>query len=31
LQLAGDTSKNRVAVVDIADNQCTNQGQQGVS
>jgi len=28
LQLAGDTSENRVAVVHLADNQCTNQGQQ---
>ena len=31
LQLAGDTSENRVAVVHLADNQCTNQGQQGMS
>jgi len=31
LQLAGDTSENRVAVVHVADNQYTNQGQQGVS
>ena len=31
LQLAGDTSENRVAVVHLADNQYTNQGQQGVS
>jgi len=30
-QLAGDTSENRVAVVHLADNQYTNQGQQGVS
>ena len=27
LQLAGDTSENRVAVVHLADNQCINQGQ----
>jgi len=31
LQLARDTSENRVAVVQLADNQCTNQGQQGMS
>jgi len=31
LQLAGDTSENRVAVVHLADNQYTNQGQQGVA
>ena len=31
LQLAVDTSENRVAVVHLADNQYTNQGQQGVS
>jgi len=31
LQLAGDTSENRVAVVHLADNQCTDQSQQGVS
>jgi len=31
LQLAGDSSENRVAVVHLADNQCTNQGQQGMS
>jgi len=31
LQLAGDTSENRVAVVHLADNQCMNQGQQGMS
>ena len=31
LQLAEDTSENRVVVVHLADNQYTNQGQQGVS
>jgi len=31
LQLAGDTSENQVAVVHLADNQCTNEGLQGVS
>jgi len=31
LQVAGKTSENRVAVVHLADNQCTNQGQQGMS
>jgi len=31
LQLAGDTSENQVTVVHLADNQCTNQGQQGMS
>jgi len=31
LQLTGNTSENRVAVVHLADNHCTNQGQQGVS
>jgi len=31
LQLARDTSENWVAVVHLADNQCTNQGQQGMS
>ena len=30
LQLAKDTSENRVAVIHLADNQCTNQGQQGM-
>ena len=30
LKLARDTSKNRVAVVHLADNQCTNQDQQGM-
>jgi len=30
LQLARDTSENRVAVIHLADNQCTNQGQQGM-
>jgi len=31
LQLAGDTSENRVAVLHLADNQCTNQNQQGMT
>jgi len=31
LQLSRDTGENRVAVVHLADNQCTNQGQQGMT
>jgi len=31
LQLARDTSENRVAVIHLADNQCTSQGQQGMT
>jgi len=31
LHWSRDTGNNRVAIVHLADNQCTNQGQQGMT